>query len=560
MRRKISPASEFDGSAACLPSRAVDQPTCFGLINQAARATQGRALRVVLCTAKTWWIRWIVLLGLVLLTTGFGQAQPIIAPDPYSFEFEKSPPKMDYYFRKKLQVQANEQQELFRIRVPIRDAIGPDVKAASSASSAGSHIVITALTQSPAASSEMAHQIFLNAVLLFLIGILMVRKFAPELLVIFNQQFNPWALASATAGNLSATRYASEEALNEFRAAFQAGPLASTHTSMLAVRSSDSISPGEVGNDHSPMASEVLNEFHSRAAKLLVTQRLLPTFDATMPDADHSTPVCELSPNELTQAFLTRASVQLEPLRDLIQSSFQTKNENAREGMLTDFYLRLNSFTPRGDTAKGHPAVQICVALEGLLKKLLQDPKHCTSSTLLTVATAVDLLIDLCAAGAKPALADFKPIRTLVVDDDPIARRAITSALQMPFEKPASADNGKAALALATEEPFDVIFLDVQMPGMDGFTTCLRIRETLQNRTTPVVFVTVHSDFKARSQSFVSGGSDLIAKPFLNAEIRVKALTYALRGRLQNLKTEQRLIQFQNGNGQRRRNLIPAFA
>jgi DNA-binding response OmpR family regulator len=74
---------------------------------------------------------------------------------------------------------------------------------------------------------------------------------------------------------------------------------------------------------------------------------------------------------------------------------------------------------------------------------------------------------------------------------------------------------------------------------MDGFDSCLRIRETELNRTTPVVFVTCHSDFKARSQSAISGGSDLTGKPFLSAEIKVKALTFVLRGRLQKSRIAQ---------------------
>ena len=70
------------------------------------------------------------------------------------------------------------------------------------------------------------------------------------------------------------------------------------------------------------------------------------------------------------------------------------------------------------------------------------------------------------------------------------------------------------------------------MPGMDGFTVCSKIRETLPNHTTPVVFVTGQSDFQARARSTLQG-DDLIGKPFLAAEITVKALTFALRGRLQ---------------------------
>lgn len=265
-------------------------------------------------------------------------------------------------------------------------------------------------------------------------------------------------------------------------------------------------------------------------------QRPITPPTAAAPNAVLSNSSAEFSSEWLTQAFLTRASDHLGSLRDLVDKIFQTQDENVRQEILGELYVRFNSLTPMLGSATDHPAVRMHVALDGLLKKLLQDPKHCTSSTLLTVYTAVDLMRELCAMGFKADLANSDPIRVLAADDDPVCRRAIACALQMTFEKPESVDSGEAALALASEKAYDVIFLDVQMPGMDGFTTCLRIKETVHNHTTPVVFVTGHSEFKARSQSRVSGGSGLIAKPFLRAEMTAKALTYALRGRLQKLK------------------------
>jgi CheY-like chemotaxis protein len=253
----------------------------------------------------------------------------------------------------------------------------------------------------------------------------------------------------------------------------------------------------------------------------------------TTPDTVASIASSAPSANELAQAFVARASEHLGALRELIQAAFQTADGAARQEMLADFYLHLHALTPAADSAQGHPALRMSAALGGLLKKLLANPEHCNSSALLTVATAVDCLKDLCRPDVRPDAATNPPIRLLVVDDDPVARRALTGALQMAFGKPESANSGEAALALATDKPFDAIFMDVQMPGMDGFAACLRIHETAQNHTTPVAFVTGHSDLKARSQSSVSGGSDLIGKPFLTAEITVKALTLALRGRLQ---------------------------
>jgi len=225
-------------------------------------------------------------------------------------------------------------------------------------------------------------------------------------------------------------------------------------------------------------------------------------------------------------------------LWEVCQTILQVTNPETRQTLLADGFLRINSLVPRSGPEVVHPAYHMSAALEGLLRKMLQNSEHATPSTLATVASAVDLLNDLCVPGLKADLAINPPIHILVVDDDLVARRALVGALQTAFKKPESAENGEAALALALEKAFDVIFLDVVMPGMDGFEVCSRIRATVPNRATPVVFVTGRNDFSARAQMSRNGGDDLMGKPFLTAEITVKALTFALRGRLQQLKTQ----------------------
>ncbi len=242
--------------------------------------------------------------------------------------------------------------------------------------------------------------------------------------------------------------------------------------------------------------------------------------------------------DEITGAFLSRASKHLGPLRELCLTILRTSNEETRQILLVDGFLRINAFLPKPAPVVVHPAYQLSVALEGLLRKILQDSKHATPSALVTLTAAVDLLNKLCVPGMKADLAVNPPIHMLVVDDDLVARRALVGALQTVFTKPESAENGQAALALALEKPFDVIFLDVVMPGMDGFEVCSKIRDTVPNRATPVVFVTGHRDFDTRAQMNRNGGNDLMGKPFLTSEITVNALTFALRGRLQQLKTQ----------------------
>ncbi len=287
-------------------------------------------------------------------------------------------------------------------------------------------------------------------------------------------------------------------------------------------------------------------------------QKSLPKPDPTRDKADSSvtvmagsrpvpgfTPVPRppLSPpppktDEITSAFLLRASKQLGPLWELCQTILQVSNKETRQSLLADGFLRVNSLISGPGPQVVHPAYQMSAALEGLLRKMLQNSGHATPSALDTVATAVALLTDLCVPGLKADLAIDPPIQMLVVDDDLVARRTLVGALQTAFNKPDSAENGETALALALGKPFDVIFLDVVMPGMDGFELCKKIRATVANRAAPVVFVTGQSDFDARAQMTRNGGDDLIGKPFLTSEITVKALAFALRGRLRQLKAQ----------------------
>ena len=178
------------------------------------------------------------------------------------------------------------------------------------------------------------------------------------------------------------------------------------------------------------------------------------------------------------------------------------------------------------------PVWQVASALEGLLKQLAEKSKNVTHSTLRAINGGVDLLNELCAPGLKPDILTERPFKFLVVDDDLISRQAISLALKKTFGQPDLAVDGEAALTQAGQQAYDVIFLDVQLPGLDGFEVCTKIHDTAFNRTTPVVFVTGQSDFDARAKSTLSGGNDLMGKPFLTFEITVKALTLALQGRL----------------------------
>jgi CheY-like chemotaxis protein len=237
-------------------------------------------------------------------------------------------------------------------------------------------------------------------------------------------------------------------------------------------------------------------------------------------------------------AFFKRISAKVGKLRRLAQQINESTHAEARQKMLADLYLHLGALTNKPAFAAAAPASLLGTNLAGLVKKLLEDPRHANPSSLRTVSKAVDLMHELCARSINQQMASVPPIHLLVVDDDPVSVRTLGSALQMAFEKPDTAANGEEAITLANQKQYDVIFMDVQMPGMDGFTACLRIQETALNGKTPVVFVTSHTDMKTRTQAAVCGGLDFIPKPFLKHEVVVKALCFALNRRLHSTKPE----------------------
>lgn len=232
--------------------------------------------------------------------------------------------------------------------------------------------------------------------------------------------------------------------------------------------------------------------------------------------------------------FFGGVSQDLTTIRKLVSDMALASETASREANVAELLRQIRSFKGKS----GLPAVlhvwQMTYALESLVQQLVHKPGNQTPSTMRTVASAVDLLHSLCVPGCRPDLVTQPAVRLLAVDDDAISRLAVAFSLKKVLSPPDLAAEGKAGLALAEAHPYDVIFLDVEMPGMDGFELCSRIHGTALNRITPVIFVTSHSDFNSRAKSTLIGGQDLIGKPFLTFELAVKALTIVMRRRLQS--------------------------
>jgi DNA-binding response OmpR family regulator len=239
---------------------------------------------------------------------------------------------------------------------------------------------------------------------------------------------------------------------------------------------------------------------------------------------------------DLQKTFIESLPATLSTLRVLLQGTIKAENEAARLKQLNELSRRMHSLSANAGITGMIQIAQMAEAVEALLKELYEKPKNITASTLRTVATAIDFLGVLFNRGIAPENQEIPEANILVIDDEAISRRAVTYALEKAKLKCIGVEDPVAAYKMLSEKKIDLIFLDVDMPGMTGFELCTKLRTLPAHKKTPVVFVTSLNDFDNRTNSTMSGGTDFIAKPFLFIELAVKALVYVLRGRFEAAK------------------------
>ncbi len=239
---------------------------------------------------------------------------------------------------------------------------------------------------------------------------------------------------------------------------------------------------------------------------------------------------------ELRKAFMEGLSAHVTALRNTLQALAKCSDEPARLKQIQELYRRIRSLTANAGVAGVSIIAQLSDAIEALLKDLLEKPKNINASTLRTVASAFDFMNTLAERNGVSNRPTMSPPNILVVDDEALSRRAIIYALEKAKLKSVEASDPIVACNLLAENNFDLVFLDVDMPGMTGFELCTKLRGFPGYQKTPVVFVTSLNDLESRANSTVSGGNDFIAKPFLFMELAVKALVYVLRARLEPLR------------------------
>ncbi|MDH4371274.1 MAG: response regulator [Nitrospira sp.] len=135
----------------------------------------------------------------------------------------------------------------------------------------------------------------------------------------------------------------------------------------------------------------------------------------------------------------------------------------------------------------------------------------------------------------------------LVVDDDPTFCMLSRMSLEQEELRVEEANSGQAAIDFAASTMPDIIVLDVQMPGMDGFIACQRLRKLPGGEFVPILIMTGLDDVDSIAKAYEMGATDFIVKP-CHGLILSQRVRYMLRAS-QNLSalrsSESRLAQAQ---------------
>jgi len=105
-------------------------------------------------------------------------------------------------------------------------------------------------------------------------------------------------------------------------------------------------------------------------------------------------------------------------------------------------------------------------------------------------------------------------MKVLIVDDSVAMSKAASLLVTKAGHEVITAENGYRALQVIEREVPDLVFLDVEMPVLDGFKTCMLIRERFSKEELPIMFLTSHGTVFDQARGRMAGGVGFVVKPF----------------------------------------------
>jgi class 3 adenylate cyclase len=152
---------------------------------------------------------------------------------------------------------------------------------------------------------------------------------------------------------------------------------------------------------------------------------------------------------------------------------------------------------------------------------------------------------ELAESSSEPSAAPLQRASVLVVDDSRTMRLSLTRALnELGFDNIKEAKNGRQALELVLQEPFDLMLLDMEMPEMNGMEVLLALKNNPQLGGLPVIVISGADQIENAVRCIEAGAEDYLPKPFNPTLLRARATSSIEKKRLRDLD-RVRLIQLQ---------------
>ena len=118
------------------------------------------------------------------------------------------------------------------------------------------------------------------------------------------------------------------------------------------------------------------------------------------------------------------------------------------------------------------------------------------------------------------------PYKLLIIDDMPENIKVLGSSLDRQGYIISFATSGEQALEMVKKGKFDLILLDIMMPGMDGYQVCRRLKDSVRTREIPVIFITARTEKADLIKGFETGAVDYVTKPFHTTELLMRVKTH----------------------------------
>ncbi|MGA2179506.1 MAG: response regulator [Verrucomicrobiota bacterium] len=247
-------------------------------------------------------------------------------------------------------------------------------------------------------------------------------------------------------------------------------------------------------------------------------------------------PADETSPTKGRADFFKDAPADIAKVREHCLAYIKAPTSTAK---LEPLSQSVHSLSANASKAGCGRIALLTKAFDMLLSKIAAKPARVTPSILQTLAEAADclgLLLKSDEAGSTEAAPRAK---VLAVDDDTVCNHVIVNTLKRANLDIASVEDPLEGLKMLQATHYDLVLLDIDMPKLTGFEVCEKLRALPHYKTTPVIFVTAHSNFGNRTQGVLSGGNYFITKPVDPLELALKVTIHLFKAQVQHAGAPQ---------------------